>query len=178
MPDLHVIRERWAISALAVGLVMLGACEKAANPAEVVSKASVFPVTATWNANVTAVGTSPVSGTFVAKQHLGSRIDLAMTIAGAPNAKYQWRIFRGDCATTAVAANNTAPTGLLLFATVQSYPDITLDASGAGSANPNIAGLLDSLTTYSVRVRVAQTSTTWNGTSPVACGNLQLSAGG
>jgi hypothetical protein len=100
----------------------------------------------------------------------------AVTLSGgAPTKGYQWRIFRGDCSTTAVAANNNAPTGLLLFATVQSYPDIVADASGGGTSTPVIAGSLDSVTAYSVRVRLAQTATNWNGTSPVACGNLQRS---
>jgi hypothetical protein len=101
-------------------------------------------------------------------------MDAVMTMTGgAPNATYQWRIFRGDCATTAVAANNTAPTGLLLFATVQSYPDAVANAQGTVTINRTIAGALDSLNAYSIRFRPSNASTNWNGTSPIACGNLQ-----
>jgi hypothetical protein len=42
-------------------------------------------------------------------------------------------------------------------------------------AKTAIAGWLDSLTAYSVRIRVTAT-TTFNGVNPAACGNLQFSA--
>jgi hypothetical protein len=71
--------------------------------------------------------------------------------------------------------NNTAPPGLVLFATTQPYPDITLDASGKATVKTAIAGWLDSLTAYSVRIRPTAT-TTFNGVNPAACGNLQYSA--
>jgi hypothetical protein len=109
-------------------------------------------------------------------------MDAALTLTDTTSTdtvstRYQWRIFRGDCATNTPAVNSPnapGPTGLLLFATVQSYPDVTVDfVSGAGSAAPVIAGSLDSLTAYSIRIRLFQTSTNWNGTNPIACGNLQ-----
>jgi hypothetical protein len=149
------------------------ACQE--NPAAVRSTATSFPLVANWNATASPVGTSTVRGTLAVKQYTGYHHDVTLTINGAPNATYQWRIFRGDCATTAVAANNTAPTGLLLFETIQSYPDVTAAASGAGTVTRSIAGSLDSLKPYSIRIRASQTATNWNGTSPIACGNLQRS---
>jgi hypothetical protein len=136
-----------------------------------------FPVRANWSASVAPVGTATVRGTLAIEEFLGSRFIANTSITGGrPNTAYQWRLFRGDCATTEVAANNTAPTGLLLYGTVQAYPDLTTDATGAASVNDRaMAGALDSLTAYSMRVRVAAASTNWNGTSPVACGNLQRS---
>ena len=92
-----------------------------------------------------------------------------------PNGVFQWRIFKRDCSVNVAAVNNTAPTGLVLFATTQSYPDITLDASGKATIKTAIAGWLDSLTAYSVRIRPTAT-TTFNGVNPAACGNLQYSA--
>jgi hypothetical protein len=161
--------------ATAVGLA---AC--AENPAEVRSTAGQFPVTATWTATVAPVGTSTVSGSLTIQQHQGFRMDAGLTIAGTPDTishAYQWRVFRGDCATNVPAANQDpsgpSPTGLLLFATIQSYPDITANTSGAGAVAATIAGNLDALTAYSVRLRPSQTGTNWNGTNPIACGNLQ-----
>ena len=74
--------------------------------------------------------------------------------------------------------NNAAPTGLLVVATVQSYPDVATNAAGTGTSSRVITAALDSLTAYSVRIRPSQTATNWNGTSPTACGNLQRSQGG
>jgi len=107
-------------------------------------------------------------------------MDAGLTIAGTRDTishTYQWRIFRGDCATNVPAAaqdpSGPSPTGLLLFATIQSYPNITADTSGVGAVAAAIAGNLDALTAYSVRLRPSQTATNWNGTDPIACGDLQ-----
>jgi hypothetical protein len=158
-------------------VVLLAACV-GDNPAEVRSTPSTFPLIANWSASAAPVSPSTVRATLSIKQYLGFHMEASVQITGAASATYQWRVFRGDCATTAVAANNTAPTGLLLFETIQSYPDVTTSAAGTGTATPIVAGSLDSLTAYSVRVRVSQTQTNWNGTSPVACGNLLRSPAG
>jgi hypothetical protein len=157
--------------AASVGLV---ACS-GASPEEVRSDATEFPVTATWSGAAASVAPSTVSGTLTIAQHLGFRMDASFSITGTPNKSYQWRLFRGDCATTVPAATSTSATGLLLVATIQSYPDIAVGSSGTGTSSPAIAGYLDSLSAYSVRVRLSQQSTNWNGTSPIACGNLQRS---
>lgn len=161
------------IRVLLIGLG-LSACSE--NPAAVRNDAGKFPVVANWTSTVAAIGTSGVTGTLTVQQMDGFRMELNLSVSAAPNRTYQWRIFRGDCATTVTAANNQDPNGLLLFATVQSYPDV---ATGSGSVTltREIAGSLDSLKKYSVRFRTSQSSTNWNGTSPVACGNLQLVAG-
>lgn len=152
------------------------ACD--ANPVDVRTNVEQFPLEAAWNAAAAPVGASTVNGTLLIEQRAGFRMAATLTVNGAANASYQWRIFRGNCATTAVAPGNTSPTGLLLFATVQSYPNVTVNAAGSGSSGPTIAGKLDSLTAYSIRIRVAQTATNWNGTSPIACGNLQHTPAG
>jgi len=169
----QTMSHRHAIRVLLLGFA-LGAC--AENPAEVRDDASSFPVTANWNSSVTPIGTSGVSATFTVKQFAGFRMELNLSVTAPPSRTYQWRIFRGDCATTVAAANNNDPNGLLLFATIQSYPDV---ASGTGSATltREIAGSLDSLKAYSIRFRASQSATNWNGTSPVACGNLQRAPG-
>ena len=149
----------------------LAACNE--NPAETVTGAGQFPLRATWSASATPVGTSTVRATLGFKQFAGFRAEASVTITGAANSGYQWRIFRGDCATTTVGTAQ-AP-GLFIFATTQSYPDATTNASGTGTVTRLIAGQLDSLSKYSVRVRATQTATNWNGTSPIACGNLQRS---
>jgi len=163
------------VLAAAVGL---SAC--AENPAEVRSTAGQFPVSAVWTATVAPVGPSTVSGSLTIQQHQGFRMDAGLTIAGTPDTishTYQWRVFRGDCATNVTAAaqdpSGPSPTGLLLFATIQSYPNITADTSGVGAVAAAIAGNLDPLTAYSVRLRPSQTATNWNGTDPIACGDLQ-----
>jgi hypothetical protein len=156
-------------------LAALTACVEG-NPAEVRKEAPEFDVRANWSASAAPIGTSPVRATLALQQYEGYRITATLTFTGAPNTTYQWRIFRGDCATTAVAANNTAPTGLLRFSTDQSYPNVTTNAAGTGTVTATLAGALDSLKAYSVRVRVTQSAINWNGTNPVACGNLQHSA--
>lgn len=153
----------------------LGACDE--NPAAVRADATTFPVLANWSSTVNAVGTSGVTGTFTVKQFAGFRMELNLSITAPTNRTYQWRIFRGDCATTTTAANNQDPNGLLLFATIQSYPDVTTGTGTTASLTREIAGSLDSLKAYSVRLRVSQSATNWNGTTPVACGNLQRTAG-
>ncbi len=127
-----------------------------------------------------AVGLSACAGSLTIQQHQGFRVDAGLTIAGTPDTishTYQWRVFRGDCATNVPAAaqdpSGPSPTGLLLFATIQSYPNITADTSGVGAVAAAIAGNLDALTAYSVRLRPSQTVTNWNGTDPIACGDLQ-----
>jgi len=155
--------------------VVLGACNE--NPAEVRSTAEQFPVRSTYSATASPVGTSTVRATLSIKQYAGFRLEAAVSVTGASSSTYQWRIFRGDCAMTAVATTAQQPTGLWLFATIQSYPDVATSASGIGTQTRLVAGQLDSLTAYSVRVRASQTATNWNGTSPIACGNLQRSSG-
>jgi hypothetical protein len=166
----------WRYQPILLFVLMAGCAD--ANPAEVKSDASEFAVRASWNANVSPVGSAAVRGAVEITEYLGFRMDAVATLnAASPNATYQWRIFRGDCATTAVAPNATTLTGLRLFATVESYPDITANAAGAATLARTIAGTLDSLTAYSVRIRPSQPSTNWNGTNPIACGNIQRTGG-
>ena len=168
--------QRSSMLLLLAAMTGLVACSDA-NPAEVRSNGTEFPVTASWSAAAAPVATSTVGGALAVAQHLGSRMDASFALTGAPAKSYQWRIFRGDCATNVAAKLSTSATGLVIFATVQSYPDIKADASGHGSAMSTIAGTLDSLTAYSVRVRLSQTSTNWDGTNPISCGNLQRTTG-
>ena len=154
-------------------LVMVVACD-GSSPAEVRTEANQFPLRASWSAAVAPVSAGTIMATIAIDEYLGSRLETTVNLTGAPaSAVYQWRIFRGDCSTNTAAASNTAATGLLLFATVQSYPDLTASASGTATLMRTIVGALDSLTAYSVRMRPAQTATNWNGTNPIACGNLQ-----
>jgi hypothetical protein len=149
------------------------ACD-GSSPAEVRTEAIEFQLRASWNAAVAPVGSASLAATVAIQEYLGSHLEATVNLTGTPaNAVYQWRIFRGDCSTMTVAANNTAATGLLLFATIESYPDLAADASGSATLVRTIVGALDSLTAYSVRLRPAQTATNWNGTNPIACGNLQ-----
>ena len=166
---------RQTIGVLFLGFV-LGAC--AENPAEVRNDAESFPLLANWSSSAAPIGTSGVSATLSVKQFAGFRMELDLSVTAPPPSKtYQWRIFRGNCATTVVAANNQDPNGLLLFATVQSYPDVATTAAGTATLSREVAGSMDSLKAYSVRFRASQSSTNWNGTSPIACGNLQRTAG-
>jgi hypothetical protein len=171
MKSIHSLVSAAAIAAL------IGCVDQ--NPTEVRTDGDEFPVIAKWSATMTPVGTSTVSGTLVGDQALGYHIrNVTFTINGTPNATYQWRIFRGNCATT-TAGSATTP-GLFLFATVQSYPDAVLDATGKATITRDIAGALDTLTAYSIRVRLGggTTSTNYNGTNPLACGNLQFAPPG
>ena len=142
------------------------------NPAAVRDDATSFPIVAHWTATSAPIAPAIVTGTLALDQHLGYHSDVTFTVSGPPNTAFQWRIFKRDCSVNVAATNNTAPTGLVLFATTQSYPDITLDASGKATIKTQIAGWLDSLTAYSVRIRATAT-TTFTGVNPAACGNLQ-----
>lgn len=152
----------------------VGACSSP-NPAEVRSGSTSFPVVAIWSATSAPIAPATVSGALTFTQHLGYHSDVTFTVVGPPNTAFQWRIFKRDCSVNVAAINNTAATGLVLFATTQSYPDITLDATGKATAVSQIAGWLDSTTAYSVRIRPTATST-FTGVNPAACGNLNYSA--
>lgn len=159
---------------LCAAAIAAAACSN--NPTEVVTDGTTFPVVAKWTANATAVAPATITGQLTLDQRLGYHSDVQFVVSGPAGAIFQWRIFRqGDCSVNVAAANNTAPTGLALFATTQSYPDITLDASGKATVRVSIAGWLDSLTAYSVRLRPTA-SGTFTGVNPASCGNLQYSA--
>lgn len=154
-----------------VGLAALGACIDQ-NPTEIRNDSNTFPVIANWSATMNPIAPNTIRGTLAVKQSLGYHMDVTFTVTGTPNATYQWRIFRGDCSVTTAAAN-VRDVGLWVFATVQAYPDIVLNAQGTATVTRALAGQLDSLTGYSVRIRPGQAATTFNGTSPLACGTLQ-----
>jgi hypothetical protein len=155
---------------LLFSVVGIAACGQ--NPAAVRDDATTFPLVAHWTATSAPVAPATVTGALTFDQHLGYHADVTFVVSGPPNTAFQWRIFKRDCSVNVAALNNTAPTGLVLFATTQSYPDITLDATGKATIKTEIAGWLDSLTSYSVRIRPTAT-TTFNGVNPAACGNLQ-----
>jgi len=162
-------------SALLLGVAAIAAVACNNNPTEVITDPATFPVVAKWTANSTPIAPAIVSAQLTVDQHLGFRSDVQFVVSGPANAILQWRIFRqGDCSVNVAAANNTAPTGLALFATTQTYPDITLDASGKATVRVQMAGWLDSLTQYSVRLRPSA-SGTFTGVNPASCGNLQYS---
>lgn len=164
------------VSALLSLAVTLAGCDKP-SPAEVRTSATEFPLRAAWSATLTPVGTSTVQGSLAINEYVGSRIESVINITGAtPNASYQWRIYRGgDCTVNVAATSATAGNGLFLFATTQSYPDLVASGTGTASLERAIAGSLDPLGAYSVRIRRAQTATGWNGLSPLACGTLRRS---
>jgi hypothetical protein len=162
--------------ALLLGAAVIAAVGCNNNPTSVVTDGSAFPVVAKWTANATPVAPATISAQLTLDQRLGFHSDVQFVVSGPANAILQWRIFRqGDCSVNVAAANNTAPIGLVAFATTQSYPDITLDASGRATVSVTIAGWLDSLTAYSVRLRPTA-SGTFNGVNPASCGTLRYSA--
>jgi len=163
------VRRTTALLLLAVAPVV--ACS-GANPAEVRRDATAFPIVAHWTATSLPIAPATVTGALTFDQHLGYHADVTFSVSGPPNGAFQWRIFKRDCSVNVAAVNNTAATGLVLFATTQSYPDVTLDASGKATVMSQIAGWLDSLTPYSVRIRPTAT-TTFTGVNPAACGNLR-----
>jgi hypothetical protein len=156
-----------------LSVVGIAACGQ--NPAAVRDDATTFPLVAHWTATSAPVAPATVTGALTFDQHLGYHADVTFVVSGPPNTAFQWRIFKRDCSVNVAALNNTAPTGLVLFATTQSYPDITLDATGKATIKTEIAGWLDSLTAYSVRIRPTATST-FNGVNPAACGTLKYAS--
>ena len=145
------------------------------SPAEVSDQASTFKIVAHWTAGATPIAPATVAGQLTFDQHLGFHSDVTFSVTGPPNGVFQWRIFKRDCSVNVAASGTTAftgQTGLTLFATTASYPDITLDASGKATIKAQIAGWLDSLTAYSVRIRPTAT-TTFTGVNPASCGNLK-----
>jgi hypothetical protein len=152
-------------------LGLFAACGLAAcaldSPAEVRDEAGELPVRAEWTATLSAVGSTALSGSAQFVEHEGSLVEAETAIAGGQPAKaYQWRVFRGACSVTDAAR-------LALWATVQSYPDLTTDAAGRAGAAREIMGAFRTDVPYSVRVRLAPNTTNWNGTAPLACGDLQ-----
>jgi phenylpropionate dioxygenase-like ring-hydroxylating dioxygenase large terminal subunit len=156
--------------ALLLGAVVAAACSN--NPTATRDDAADFPLVAHWTATATPIAPATITGQLQYDQHLGFHSDVSFAVTGPPNGVFQWRIFKRDCTVNVAAVNNTAPTGLVLFATTQSYPDFTLDASGKATVKVAIAGWLDSLTAYSVRIRPTAT-TSFTGVNPASCGNLK-----
>jgi hypothetical protein len=157
---------------LFVGVAAAVAACGGGSPTEVRDDAAAFPLVAHWTAIANPISPATVTGQLAFDQHIGFHSDVTFTVSGPANGVFQWRIFKRDCTVNAAAVNNTAPTGLVLFATTQSYPDMTLDASGKATVKAQIAGWLDSLTAYSVRIRPTAT-TTFNGVNPASCGDLK-----
>jgi hypothetical protein len=156
--------------ALLLSAVVVVACSN--NPTATRDDAADFPLVAHWTATAAPIAPATITGQLTYDQHLGFHSDVTFAVSGPPNGVFQWRIFKRDCTVNVAAVNNTAPTGLVLFATTQSYPDITLDASGKATVKVAIAGWLDSLTAYSVRIRPTAT-TSFTGVNPASCGNLK-----
>jgi hypothetical protein len=161
-----------ALLLFGAAVVVAAAACSGGNPTEVRNDPNQFPIVAHWTATATPVDTATVSGQLTFNQHLGFHSDVTFIVTGPPNKAFQWRIFKRDCSVNVAAVNNTATTGLVLFATTASYPDITLDATGTATITTVIAGWLDSLTPYSVRIRPTAT-TSFTGVDPASCGNLQ-----
>jgi hypothetical protein len=156
---------------VALAAIALAACNNT-DPAEVASDPGTFPVVANWTATAAPVAPATVTGALNLQQHLGFHMNATFTVTGPPNTAFQWRIFYGgNCTVNVAATNATSRNGIFIFSTTQAYPDITLDASGKATINTTIAGFLDSLTAYTVRVRPTAT-TGFNGVNPAACGNL------
>ncbi len=171
--DMTVIRRT---SSFLLLVLALAACDKP-GPTAVRSDAEEFAVRENWSAAVAPTGSATLQASVTITQHLGYHMEAVLNVTGgAPNATYQWRIFKGgNCSVNVAATSNTAGDGILIFATVQSYPDIVVNATGAATMTRAIAGSLDSLGAYSVRVRNSNASTNWNGLTPIACGNLGIS---
>ena len=164
------------VSAFLALVLTLAACDKP-GPAEVRTDGGEFGLRGNWSAAVTPVGSATIQASLTITEHLGNHMEAVVNVTGgAPNATYQWRIYRGgNCSVNVAATSNTAGDGLVLFATIQSYPDLVANASGAVTLTRTIAGALDPMGAYSVRVRAGQSGTNWNGVNPIACGNLQRS---
>jgi hypothetical protein len=155
-------------------VVGIAACD-GGNPAEVRDDTEAFPLVARWTATSAPVAPATVTGQLTYEQHLGYHSSVTFVVSGPPNGVFQWRIFKRDCSVNVAATGPLAFTGangLSLFATTQSYPDVTLDATGKATVRSQIAGWLDSLAPYSVRIRPTAT-TTFTGVNPAACGDLK-----
>ena len=158
---------------LVAGLAVFGlaACNST-DPAKITATGETFPVVANWTATAAPTAPATVTGALNLQQHLGYHMDATFAVTGPPNGVFQWRIFYGgNCAVNAAATNATSANGVFTFSSVQAYPDITLDATGHATVKTTIAGWLDSLSAYSVRIRPTAT-TSFNGVTPAACGNL------
>ena len=166
---MHRISPRMLLAGLAV--FGLAACNTT-DPAEISSDSGTFPVVANWTATAAPTAPATVTGALNLQQHLGYHMDATFTVTGPPNGVFQWRIFfGGDCTVNTAATNATSANGIFTFSVAQAYPDITLDATGKATVTTTIAGWLDSLTAYTVRVRPTAT-TSFTGVSPAACGKL------
>jgi hypothetical protein len=150
----------------ALALFGLLGCDLSTAP-EIRNSQGDLAMIAQWNANIAGVGTSPLTGTLNVRSY-GSYMESAISISNAPaGAEYQWRIFRGTC-------DVNVATGLTLFGSHQAHPNLVASGSGTASLNRTLAASLHTGFAYSVRLRPTTTTINWNGTNPIACGNLQL----
>ena len=164
------------VSALVSLVLTLAACDKP-GPAEVRSDGEEFAPRENWSAAVAPIGSATLQASITITEYSGFHMEAVVNVTGgAPNATYQWRIYRGgNCSVNVAGTSNTAGNGLRLFATIESYPNLVTGATGTATMTRTIAGSLDPLGAYSVRIRASQSATDWNGLSPIACGNLQRS---
>jgi hypothetical protein len=168
---------RTAALLLSIAALAVGGCS-GGNPTETRDNSTDFPVVAHWTATSAPIAPATVKGDLTFDQRLGFHSDVSFVVTGPPNTAFQWRIFKNDCSVNVAATGSTAftgLTGLALFATTASYPDITLDASGKATIKTAIAGWLDTLQAYSVRIRPTAT-TTFSGVNPAACGTLKYTS--
>jgi hypothetical protein len=140
------------------------ACDLSTAP-EVRDQAQDLEQVAQWSSSIAGTS-SAISGSLQIRE-FGSYGEATITISGAQASRsYQWRIFRGHC-------SDADPD---LHATIQSYPDLVTDGSGAASVARTLGGALNTPAgEYSVRLRVATTTTNWDGSAAIACGDLQKS---
>ena len=143
---------------VAIALVAL-ACAPDNDPVTVTEPGDL-DVRATWQANVVGRPPLPNARATAELADYGPYFDanLSLTAANA-SSTYAWRIWPGTCA---------APVGTVQFGTVQAYPNITTNASGAASVTRTISGPLNLSGTYHIRIMPSNALT-----NIVACGDLQ-----
>ena len=145
------------------------------NPAEVSDRRNDIPGRRAWTAAATPIAPATVAG--AADIRSASGLSFGRDIRRQRAAERRVPVADLQAGLLGQRRRNrdqafTGQTGLTLFATTASYPDITLDASGKATIKAQIAGWLDSLTAYSVRIRPTAT-TTFTGVNPASCGNLK-----
>lgn len=146
-----------SMSAILLLLVAAG-CDLDSIEPEIRDSAIPLELRAEWQANITSMNGSSVTGlTRLMEYRAYYEAEIAVS-GGPPSDTLVWRIYPGTCANS----DDDEFGG-----STQAFPTLYTNGSGEASLTRLLAGALDSLAAYNVRVqRGGNISTT------VACGNL------
>ena len=114
-------------------------------------------VAETWNANITSVGGSTVSGTAKGTT-MSDMTHVTVTITGGtPGATYPWHVHDGKC----------TDAGPPIVGSMTDYPPLVVASNGTATATANLSTKLNEAKNYIINIHASPT----NMGTIIACGD-------